>query len=161
MDKLQEIKDRLSKITSTPWKGLWRGNTVQSHYVWSRTENKNVCSGISLKTGNADFIANAPTDIKYLLDALEQAQDKIETLTYNYKAAEADLKQEKTLSLHYKDLAKVNVDAFFFTKNREMVLRKALEELTEIVQGVIDGDDYKFDSLTLQPARKALQEGNQ
>jgi len=40
--------------------------------------------------------------------------------------------------------------------DRERILREALKELVSIVQGVIDGDDYKFDSFTLQPANKAL-----
>lgn len=35
-------------------------------------------------------------------------------------------------------------------------LKDALEELVDIVQGVIDGDNYKFDSFTLQPARQII-----
>jgi hypothetical protein len=42
-------------------------------------------------------IVNA--DIRFLLDALQEAQDKIDTLTYNHNAAEADFKESRKIIL--------------------------------------------------------------
>lgn len=77
-EKLAEIRERLGKITHGPWKGHWKGNTVKSHCVWSVADQKNVCSSISPKTGNADFIANSPADIQFLLDFIDGQQRQLE-----------------------------------------------------------------------------------
>ena len=49
----------------------------------------------------------------------------------------------------------VNSKAYWEEENTK--LRAALEELTDLMQGVIEGD-YKPDSFTLQPAREALND---
>lgn len=75
--QLQAIKDRWAKATPGNWKWIIRGNSVQSHAVVCHDDTKslmpqNICSGISPKTGNAQAIASAPTDIADLLAEIER-----------------------------------------------------------------------------------------
>lgn len=70
--ELQAIEERWRKATPGNWGWIIRGNSVQSHAVVCHDDAKslmpqNICSGISPKTGNAEAIAHAPTDIAALL----------------------------------------------------------------------------------------------
>jgi hypothetical protein len=81
MNDIAAIKERLSKATPGPWKVVVKGNTVQSYAVESNNGNcfeVNVCSGIKTSNGNAEFIANAPSDIATLLSIIEAQQRTID-----------------------------------------------------------------------------------
>jgi len=68
---LDEIKAREQAATSGPWEVKVKGNTVESHQVMS-TGNEPICSAISPKTKNAQFIAHARTDIPALISEVER-----------------------------------------------------------------------------------------
>lgn len=63
-DELRAIRARYEATTPGPWDAIVNGNTVKSHAI------RGVCSGISPKTGNAEFIANAHQDVPALLDTI-------------------------------------------------------------------------------------------
>ena len=69
MNALDPIRERLNAATPGPWEIYWYGN------VQSKVNYKNVCVAFG-KEGepnpNAEFIANAPTDIRKLLDEIEK-----------------------------------------------------------------------------------------
>jgi hypothetical protein len=85
MIKLDEIKARCEAATPGPWTPEIRGNTIQSHCVVCDTiyieKTKNICSGISPKTKNAEFITHARTDIPALLSLLSERDKEITRLT--------------------------------------------------------------------------------
>ena len=66
MGRLDEIRARCEAATPGPWEVKVKGNTVESHQVMS-PGNGPICSAISPKTKNAQFIAHAREDIPYLL----------------------------------------------------------------------------------------------
>ena len=68
---LDEIKEREQAATSGPWEVKVKGNTVESHQVMSQG-NEPICSAISPKTKNAQFIAHARTDIPALISEVER-----------------------------------------------------------------------------------------
>jgi hypothetical protein len=89
-EQLKQIEERCNKATTGPWKGFWRGNTVKSHYIWSPVEQKNICSSISPKTKNADFIAHARQDIPDLLAYVRELQTAARSViknSYQYSVA--------------------------------------------------------------------------
>jgi hypothetical protein len=65
--KLAEIRERLKNATPGPW--TYEENEGGIGYVVNAT--RDVCEDPLPQDGR--FIANAPTDISYLLTALEQA----------------------------------------------------------------------------------------
>lgn len=77
-DRIQEIENRLDKATEGPWnlegKEIWRrgdgygGEYLEGH-VW-------ITDFTGLNPNNAAFIANAPTDIDYLLSEVERLQEE-------------------------------------------------------------------------------------
>ena len=82
MDKrLQEIRDRLGKIRLGEWSKY--GISALINYgkkhcgMWDISERRDGETHVMpLYDEDADFIANTPTDIKFLLDELDQAQDR-------------------------------------------------------------------------------------
>ena len=56
--ELREVEALAEKATPGPWRSVWTGNTVKSHRVYAEgPEARNIASGISPNTGNAEFIA--------------------------------------------------------------------------------------------------------
>lgn len=74
MSRIDEIKGRLSKIQGAPWEMseystdyYYQGygiNTVDGNDIANCIENED----------DAKFISDAPTDVQYLLDKLEQTE---------------------------------------------------------------------------------------
>ena len=73
MDKLDEIRQRTEAATPGPWAVKVKGNAVESHQVMS-SGNGPVCSAISPKTKNAQFIAHSREDIPYLLSEVDRLE---------------------------------------------------------------------------------------
>ena len=84
MDRIAEIRERLEKATPGVWRTVEKGNSIPSIAVetlaYVGEPSIKICSGISPKTKNAEFIAHAHEDIPYLLDVIEQQQAEIERL---------------------------------------------------------------------------------
>ena len=74
--RIKEIQDRVDKATPAPWMYLF-GDEI----IYEKLEDG--CRGLPIARAalgnhynNAQFIANAPDDIEFLLAALEEAQDR-------------------------------------------------------------------------------------
>jgi hypothetical protein len=83
MDKarLDAIRARCEAATPGPWNAIDKGNTVPSYAIRHFAVGEkcvNVASGISTKTGDADFIANARTDVPDLLAEVEKLREQLE-----------------------------------------------------------------------------------
>lgn len=96
MDRIAEIRERLEKATPGVWRTVEKGNSIPSIAVetlaYVGEPSIKICSGISPKTKNAEFIAHAHEDIPYLLGVIEQQQ--------------ADLKALKEQLADYEDIVK-------------------------------------------------------
>ena len=83
-DRLREIRSRLDAATLGPWSlgvhpdGSW-GNTVIRYTDVHVPDRVTVAEGV-VHPDDADFIANAPTDIAWLLSTLEAANERIAIL---------------------------------------------------------------------------------
>ena len=97
MSRISDIRDRLAKATPAPW--AIETNDMVCGYVYSDDEfGSAICNCNMTGAGrrdinainNADFIANAPSDIAFLLEQLEQNAE-------GYKIAEALSKQVSEL----------------------------------------------------------------
>ena len=75
-DRIEEIKARCEAATKGPWEVIEKGNSVLSHSVvtvaFDSEPQVNICSGISPRKNNSDFIAHSREDIPYLLDEIER-----------------------------------------------------------------------------------------
>jgi hypothetical protein len=83
MDKarLDAIRARCEAATPGPWNAIDKGNTVPSYAIRHFAVGEkcvNVASGISPKTGDADFIAAARTDVPDLLAEVEKLREQLE-----------------------------------------------------------------------------------
>ena len=93
-NRLKEIRERLGNITHGKWYAkqdldnygeysdsftVYRVPKPYSEKIIGSIYSNDECTD----RANAEFIANSPTDIKYLLDALEQAKIKIKTSDSN------------------------------------------------------------------------------
>lgn len=109
-DRLKEIRERVAKATPGPWVSIEKGNSVKSLAIQSVAflgePSRNICSSISPKTKNAEFIANAPTDINYLLEALEEAQAENKRLESRCRQ-----NQQKEYQRVYNDMAQYGQEA--------------------------------------------------
>jgi hypothetical protein len=93
--RLDAIRARCEAATPGPWNAIDKGNTVPSYAIRHFAVGEkcvNVASGISPKTGDADFIAHARTDVPDLLD-------EIERLTAALKLLESDRDAERKIRL--------------------------------------------------------------
>jgi hypothetical protein len=80
MKRIEEIKERLSKVKDVPWKRskeyshdyYYQGYSVESD---GRTPQIADCIE---EIENADLIANAPTDIHYLLSLIDRYKKALE-----------------------------------------------------------------------------------
>lgn len=81
---IQQARELCEKATPGPWEVKVKGNTVESHQVMS-PGNGPICSAISPKTKNAQFIATSRTLVPQLCDALE-------AMTARAEKAEAKIK---------------------------------------------------------------------
>ena len=94
-EQIKAIEDRANAATPGSWKVIDKGNTVKSVAVttlavaWSQQEM--ICPNMSPKTANADFIANARTDIPALLIHIREQQAEIDRLKKLLDAAVEDL----------------------------------------------------------------------
>ena len=84
MLNLDEIRAVTEAATPGPWKAVDKGNTVPFHAVFAPSidgsKPVNICSGISPKTGNANFIASARQWVPVLCDEVEAGREKIKEL---------------------------------------------------------------------------------
>lgn len=94
---LAEIKAREQVATPGPWKPIEKGNTVPSHAVFAPSIDGsapvNICSGISPKTGNADFISHSRADIPALRAEVERLTAENATLTKALEWAEEHINE--------------------------------------------------------------------
>jgi hypothetical protein len=72
--RIAEIQERTDAATSGPWRNVVLGNTVKSLQIISHSVCKKICSGISPKSKDAEFIIHAREDIPYLLDLISEFQ---------------------------------------------------------------------------------------
>jgi hypothetical protein len=94
-DRIKEIRDRVEKISPEPWvcrvredgvnevgfgtfKGLWCNSRIAEVY-----------------SNDAEFIVNSPSDIEFLLEALQEAQTEIENMESIGTDVCAELKQSQ------------------------------------------------------------------
>lgn len=73
--KIKEIKDRLNKISSLPWKSYIEGRDHESgeSFIMGSREGEQVDIYLNGVTDNEqDFIACAPGDISYLLSIIDE-----------------------------------------------------------------------------------------
>jgi hypothetical protein len=81
--RLEEIEARLSAATPGPWERsddgfIYRGLFCSGNHIaqtWSKLE-----TDYSNAENNADLIANAPTDLRYLLDFAKAAREALEKI---------------------------------------------------------------------------------
>jgi hypothetical protein len=80
-EQIAEIEQRAKKATPGPWKVVEKGDTIKSVAVttfavaWNPQEM--ICPNMSPKTGNADFIARARTDIPALLEHIRELEAQL------------------------------------------------------------------------------------
>jgi hypothetical protein len=78
MERIEEIKERLSKVKDVPWK---RSEEYSSDYYY---QGYSVDGGTTRiadcieEIENADLIANAPADIEYLLSLIDRYKEALE-----------------------------------------------------------------------------------
>ncbi len=94
-DRLAEIRGRLEAATPGPW---WHTNDgwimAEGGLTIQHWNSDKLQDGI--KFGNPkdiDFIANAPTDIRYLLDEVERLQERCDAYKGQVRAGEDEIKQ--------------------------------------------------------------------
>ena len=75
--RIAEIRERCESATPGPWRTVVLGNTVKSLQIISHCVCKKICSGISPKSKDADFIVHARVDIPYLLGEIESLQGEL------------------------------------------------------------------------------------
>ena len=92
--RLAEIQDNLKGATHGEWFTTVKGNSIKSVTVVD-INNRCICSGISPKNGNADFIACAKDDIPYLLETVTELKFQLSEANRRADAAVADLKQSE------------------------------------------------------------------
>jgi hypothetical protein len=87
--QLAEIRERLNAASPTPWVIWDKGNSIKQLVIESVAYEgqpaQKVCSGMSPKNGNANFIANAPEDIRNLLDYIERLRTAAREVTNSLK----------------------------------------------------------------------------
>ena len=81
MINLDEIRARCEAATPGPWTNVVLGNTVKSIQIISHSICKKICSGISPKSKDYEFIQHARTDIPALLSLLSERDKEIARLT--------------------------------------------------------------------------------
>ena len=77
-EHLRKIRDRLEQATQGEWRvgGRDRGNPrIDAH--WDDGDYLMVCEQAGC---NAEFIAHAPADIRWLLERIEELDDRVEQL---------------------------------------------------------------------------------
>ena len=101
-DRLDEIRARLGAATPGPWearsKFSGKSSAVVSPAGDAELGNWMVAEGV-FWSSNADFIAHAPTDIRYLLDAYNHSGETIKAYSENLTKAEAEIDRLRTLEL--------------------------------------------------------------
>jgi len=145
--KLQEIRDRVNKATAGPWYGTCVldscGDRTEAFYVYNVPvpySQKPVCyvcnSDEDINRNDAEFIANSPADINYLLDTLEQAQEETKKLQDSNKFFKTSYKQRLEVERDIAEMLGMEVDCGILERivtevkamqDRERVLRDALE----------------------------------
>ena len=81
MSKLDEIRERLEAATEGPWdwcSELWQLRHMTGKYVCTEVLH---AKGTLPTDNDAEFIANAPTDIAYLLAEVERLRGVVTTAT--------------------------------------------------------------------------------
>lgn len=135
--RTDEIKSRLDAATPGEWSVETAGNTVKSLHVVSHVNgvlNHPICSSISPKTGDADLIANAPSDLAYLLAECDRKDAEIERLRNTQLALESD---------------KINA---------EMNLKHLTDQVTELKSRIAESDNLLADHAEeCAVLRKALE----
>jgi len=81
-DWIEEIRERLEAATEGPWRSRQQTHPEREHQLhWVEGSNgRRVCqvTGVGTRLGNTALIANAPTDIRRLLEVAEAARDLID-----------------------------------------------------------------------------------
>lgn len=160
--RLQEVRDRASKITPAPWH-LVNGNEIHDRETKfndnggriGETPNLVAIEKFPNGSANADFIANSPADIQFLLDALEQAQKetRITKLRHN-------ISRKEYLNVSEMNIKRINIiydleQELKQSQDRERVLREALELLVAFDKSIEGTERLDLWQVT-QQARQAL-----
>jgi hypothetical protein len=80
---IEDIKERRLKVGGTPWKASEYSTDYYKQGYAVKTWNDGYIAECMEDTGHVDFIANAPTDISYLLSIIEQAEKAFREITYS------------------------------------------------------------------------------
>lgn len=115
-EQLDAIRKRAKRATPGPWRVVEKGNTVKSVAVttfavaWNPQEM--ICPNMSPKTGNADFIANARTDIPallaYIAELEQESADKERAYNEEYNLRK-DIQREKKQLEQERDAAVIAI----------------------------------------------------
>ncbi len=82
---LKEIRERLGKATPGPWINSSERNSVMVSGPTGYSDEYGPGEGVleMWDVNDADFIANSPADMQFLLDALEQSQEENKQLKFD------------------------------------------------------------------------------
>jgi hypothetical protein len=70
---LKELRKVAESATSGEWRVKLKGNSVQSHSIYSQQAQKYICSNMSTKSFDAEFIATCnPQTVLDLLDHIDK-----------------------------------------------------------------------------------------
>lgn len=75
----EEMLELVKNSTHGPWKGIEKGNTVRSFAVvtvaYEGEPSENICSGITPKNGNSQFIAASREFVPYAAEWMIKAKE--------------------------------------------------------------------------------------
>jgi len=141
---LDEIKEREQAATSGPWEVKVKGNTVESHQVMSQG-NEPICSAISPKTKNAQFIAHARTDIPALIAEVERLTRKL--VNQNRRILNRESKKDQQINELKEKLKEVQKELEKYHKTEQWLddINNPLEPIK--VQSALNSEIMKLDYL--------------
>jgi len=138
MNRIDEIKERLSKATPGPWTYIpdsdsddWQLHNSEYEYI------KQDDSGVPISRENGEFIANAPTDIAYLLRVAEAAEVMREALEYYADESKwcggFTIPSGKSISAVAIPTANANITYSYVTGDNGKIGREALAKVKELM----------------------------
>lgn len=130
-ERLEAIRGRLEAATDGPWSSVGREIWKGDHREADREMVARACQGLEdvaersdahppeKLTSDADFIAHAPTDLRYLLDRIEAHREVVEAA------------REVRDQIRFNRTARASIIAQVGSKEAVARLREALDQLEE------------------------------
>ena len=89
MNRLEEIKDRRSKISNDGNWFIMHGEDLCGHIIDDEPDSLGwVKGGLDDVGQNAQFVSNAPSDIEYLLNEVERYKAALEQIKFDYEQSQ-------------------------------------------------------------------------